>query len=108
MIFVSHTDNYPVIVIVRCYVAVVQGRPKGVREEDVYVCEYRVDKTARLFSRITRPRFPVNTKSYCFDTFEQRLQPRRTLTVLHNHCYLSATIATPVWQILATTICRVV
>ena len=60
---------------------ITQGRPKGVREEDVYVCEYRVDKTARLFSKITRPRFPINTKSYCFDVFEQRLQPRRTLTV---------------------------
>ena len=58
-----------------------QGRPKGIREEDVYVCEYRVDKAARLFSKITRPRFPINTKPYCFDAFQRRLQLRRMLTV---------------------------
>ena len=31
-----------------------KGRPKGVREQDVYVCEYRLDKTAHLFHKISK------------------------------------------------------
>ncbi len=33
-----------------------KGRPKGVQERDVYICEYRLDKTAHLFYKITRPK----------------------------------------------------
>ena len=33
-----------------------KGRPKGVLERDVYVCEYRLDKTAHLFYKISRTR----------------------------------------------------
>lgn len=58
-----------------------QGRPKGAREGDVYICEFRVDKTARLFYKINRPRYPVSTKPYCFDHFDKKLQLRRTFTV---------------------------
>lgn len=29
-----------------------KGRPKGFKEQDVYICEYRVDKTAHLFHKI--------------------------------------------------------
>lgn len=33
-----------------------KGRPKGIQEEDVFICEYRVDKKAHLFSKISRPK----------------------------------------------------
>ncbi|ELU06966.1 hypothetical protein CAPTEDRAFT_176480 [Capitella teleta] len=55
-----------------------RGRPKGVRAENVFICEYRLDKTAHMFYKIVRNRWPINTKRYCFDHFEQRLQPKRT------------------------------
>ncbi|XP_013389870.1 histone-lysine N-methyltransferase ASH1L isoform X3 [Lingula anatina] len=57
-----------------------KGRPFGCREQDVYICEYRLDKTAHLFYKISRTKFPVNTKSYCFKTFEKKLQPKRTFS----------------------------
>jgi histone-lysine N-methyltransferase ASH1L len=31
-----------------------KGRPKGMREQDIYVCEYRLDKTAHLFYKISK------------------------------------------------------
>jgi len=58
-----------------------KGRPKGVREEDVYICEYRVERTARRFSKIKQLRHPVNCRSYCFNRFLQKLQPKRTYVV---------------------------
>lgn len=30
-----------------------KGRPKGYRDDDVYICEYRMDKTLHLFFKIT-------------------------------------------------------
>jgi histone-lysine N-methyltransferase ASH1L len=33
-----------------------RGRPKGVAEEDVFICEYRLDKTAHMFYKIVRNR----------------------------------------------------
>lgn len=55
-----------------------RGRPRGCAEKDVYVCECRVDKGARLFYKITKPKYPVCTKSYAFDVFETKLTPKRT------------------------------
>ena len=69
----------------------VKGRPKGVREEDVYICEYRVDRTARRFTKIKQGRYPVNCKSYCFNRFLQKLRPKRTYVV----CFLSALSSRP-------------
>ncbi|XP_063215904.1 uncharacterized protein LOC134527289 isoform X2 [Bacillus rossius redtenbacheri] len=57
-----------------------KGRPVGAPEEHVYICEYRVDKTAHLFSKIAKPRVNICTKSYAFDAFDQRLRPQRTYT----------------------------
>jgi len=69
-----------------------KGRPKGVSERDVYICEYRVDKTAHLFSKITtRSKYQINTNPYCFDRFDVRLKPpRRTasVSVSHHFTYL--------------------
>ncbi len=47
----------------------------------MYVCEYRLDKSAHYFHRISRISHPVNTKVYCFNNFLNKLQPKRTCTV---------------------------
>ncbi|XP_063295458.1 histone-lysine N-methyltransferase ASH1L [Pelobates fuscus] len=54
-----------------------KGRPKGVKEQDVYICDYRLDKSAHLFYKIHRNRFPICTKSYAFDHFTKKLTPKR-------------------------------
>ncbi|XP_028565224.2 histone-lysine N-methyltransferase ASH1L isoform X1 [Podarcis muralis] len=54
-----------------------KGRPKGVKEQDVYICDYRLDKSAHLFYKIHRNRYPVCTKSYAFDHFPKRMTPKR-------------------------------
>lgn len=61
-----------------------RGRPKGAAEKDVYICECRVDKSARLFYKINKPRFPVCTKSYAFDAFDTKLVPKRTYSPRSN------------------------
>lgn len=56
-----------------------KGRPKGYRDDDIYICEYRMDKTLHLFYKISpKQRVAVNTKSYCFDMYENKLNPKRT------------------------------
>ncbi|XP_059365225.1 histone-lysine N-methyltransferase ASH1L-like [Carassius carassius] len=54
-----------------------KGRPKGVKEPDVYICDYRLDKSAHLFYKIHRNRYPVCTKPYAFNHFPKRLTPKR-------------------------------
>ncbi|XP_078288124.1 histone-lysine N-methyltransferase ASH1L [Rhinoraja longicauda] len=54
-----------------------KGRPKGVRDQDVYICDYRLDKSAHLFYKIHRNRYPVCTKSYAFQHFPKKLTPKR-------------------------------
>ncbi|XP_073978076.1 histone-lysine N-methyltransferase ash1 isoform X3 [Rhodnius prolixus] len=56
-----------------------KGRPLGANPEHIYVCEYRVDKAARMFAKIPRPKHSnVSTKSYAFELYDQRLKPLRT------------------------------
>lgn len=57
-----------------------KGRPTGAQEEHVYICEYRVDKSARLFSKISKSKYPVCTKTYAFERFDQKLKISRTYT----------------------------
>ncbi|XP_050785986.1 histone-lysine N-methyltransferase ASH1L isoform X5 [Gopherus flavomarginatus] len=54
-----------------------KGRPKGVKEPDVYICDYRLDKSAHLFYKIHRNRYPACTKPYAFDHFPKKLTPKR-------------------------------
>ncbi|XP_057649360.1 histone-lysine N-methyltransferase ASH1L isoform X2 [Chionomys nivalis] len=54
-----------------------KGRPKGVKEQDVYICDYRLDKSAHLFYKTHRNRYPVCTKPYAFDHFPKKLTPKR-------------------------------
>ena len=58
-----------------------KGRPRGAVEEHIYICEYRVDKSARLFHRISKPKIPICTKWFAFDAFDFRLKPSRNYTV---------------------------
>ncbi|XP_044017299.1 variant-silencing SET domain-containing protein isoform X2 [Aphidius gifuensis] len=55
-----------------------KGRPVGATPEHTYVCEYRVDRAARLFTKVARARHQVCTKPYAFETFTQRIKHYRT------------------------------
>lgn len=58
-----------------------KGRPIDAVEEHVYICEYRVDKKARLFNKISKPKHTVCTKWFAFDFFDQKLKPQRNFAV---------------------------
>ncbi|KAK9745828.1 AWS domain [Popillia japonica] len=72
------------LVIEHCWVmdfnTYCKGRPIGAPEDHIYICEYRVDKTARLFSKVSKSKFPMCTKSYAFERFDSRLKMSRTYT----------------------------
>ncbi|XP_070541965.1 histone-lysine N-methyltransferase ASH1L-like isoform X2 [Ptychodera flava] len=55
-----------------------KGKPIGYKEQDTYICEYRLDKTAHLFYPIGKTRYPVCTKSYAFEKFEKKIWPKKT------------------------------
>ena len=64
-----------------------KGRPVGAKEEHIYICENRVDKTARLFHKISKAKYPICTKWFAFNHFDLRLRPQRTYTVSNNFYY---------------------
>ncbi|KAK1129694.1 hypothetical protein K0M31_019410 [Melipona bicolor] len=70
------------LVAERCWVldphTYCKGRPVGSTPEHTYVCEYRVDRAARLFTKVARARHQVCTKPYAFETFPQRIKHYRT------------------------------
>ena len=61
-----------------------KGRPVGSLEEHVYICENRVDKSARLFHKISKPKYPICVKWFAFNLFDLKLRPQRTYTVSRN------------------------
>lgn len=63
------------------YLFYFRGRPNEAREEDVYICEHRVDKTARLFNKISKHKHPTCTKFYTFTEFDLKLKLMRSYTV---------------------------
>lgn len=82
-------DTLPLDAVVgRCLVVDVQtyckGRPRypTFAEEDIYICEYRLDKGQRLFDKThARNRYPICTKPYIFEKFAERLKVKRDFTV---------------------------
>lgn len=51
---------------------------------DLFVCEYRVDKAGRTFTRLPKSKHGcVNTKSYCFDSYLEKLAIKREHRVSH-------------------------
>lgn len=83
---VFHSPIYEAIpiwaVAGRCWVldptTFCKGRPIDAVEEHVYICEFRVDRTARLFSKNARSKFPICTRRFAFKSFVTRLKPQRT------------------------------
>lgn len=79
-------EEVPIEMIMgRCWVldptTFCKGRPVDSVEEHVYICELRVDKAARSFSKISKNQYPVCQKSYAFQKFQQKLKVQRTYMV---------------------------
>ncbi|CAF0872161.1 unnamed protein product [Didymodactylos carnosus] len=79
-------DSFPLNIIVRqCFVVDQATYCKGkpicdcyLNINDIYICEYRVDKLARTFHRLPKARqMSINTKSYCFDQYIEKLTIKR-------------------------------
>ncbi|CAM4952280.1 unnamed protein product [Rotaria socialis] len=86
--FPSSNDPLPISSVVRpCFVLDIgtycKGKPisdnsSRVLPSDLFICEYRVDKLARTFTRLLKSRhFGINTKSYCFDNYVEKLSIKR-------------------------------
>lgn len=85
--FPSSNDPVPIECIVRpCFVADLRTYTRGkpisdnstrVLLSDMFICEYRVDKTARTFTRFKSKNFGINTKSFCFDNYVEKLTIKR-------------------------------
>uniref|UniRef100_A0A183CE81 BAH domain-containing protein n=1 Tax=Globodera pallida TaxID=36090 RepID=A0A183CE81_GLOPA len=81
-------DTLPLDSVVgRCLVLEPQiwamGRPKSPRylEDDVFVCEYQIDRNQRSFEKIPpKNRYYINTEPYVFNMFEKKLTMRRDFT----------------------------
>ena len=59
-----------------------KGRPIGSSPQHTYICEYRVDKNARIFAKIPKPKSSnICTKSYAFEAYDVRLKPQRNYAV---------------------------
>ena len=61
-----------------------KGRPRlpKYREDDIFICEYRVYKSQRFFEKIAQKnRYYINTERYIFDHYEERLRIKRNFTV---------------------------
>lgn len=73
------------LIMGRCWVmdlnTFCKGRPTDSIESHVYICELRVDRAARLFSKISKNPYPVCQKSYAFKRFCQRLKITRSYLV---------------------------
>jgi hypothetical protein len=86
--FPSSNDPLPISCFVRpCFVldmgTYCKGKPisdnsSRILSSDLFVCEFRVDKSARNFSRLIRSRnLIVNTKPHCFDIYVEKLVIKR-------------------------------
>ena len=68
-----------------------RGRPKAprFREDDLFVCELRVDKSQRFFEKTSasKGRYFFNSAPYVFEVFEKPLKLTRSFTV-RPVCYL--------------------
>jgi len=54
-----------------------KGRPVGCKEEHVYICEFRVDKFNRSFSKVGKTTHAVCIKPFAFNQFETKIQITR-------------------------------
>ncbi|CAF1451688.1 unnamed protein product, partial [Adineta steineri] len=86
--FPSTNDSIEIKTIIRpCYVldtsTFCKGKPiceysSRILSTDLFICEYRVDKLARTFTRLPKTKhIGINTKSYCFDNYIEKLSIKR-------------------------------
>ncbi|CAD6194770.1 unnamed protein product [Caenorhabditis auriculariae] len=81
-------DTLPLDAVVgRCVVlepsAYCSGRPivPLFKEEDVYICEYQIDRSQRSFEKIpSKNRYPINTQPYVFEKFDRPRALKRDFT----------------------------
>lgn len=61
-----------------------KGRPKSPKylEEDVFICEYQIDKNQRSFEKLNpKNRYYINTDRYVFDEFTEKPALKRDFSV---------------------------
>ena len=86
--FPSTNDSIAINTILRpCYVldagTFSKGKPLAeytsrISSRDLFICEYRVDKSARTFTRMPKSKqMTINTKAYCFDNYIEKLSMKR-------------------------------
>ncbi|XP_026677088.1 histone-lysine N-methyltransferase ash1-like [Diaphorina citri] len=73
------------LIMARCYVldlaTYCKGRPVDSSPEHIYISEFRLDKGARLFAKMPKPKVPpVCMKSFAFEMYKEKLKPVRTYT----------------------------
>lgn len=54
-----------------------KGKPKDFKISDIFICDFRVDKAAGLFTRITKKRYPICTKPHVFDMYRHKICPKK-------------------------------
>ncbi|PIO64961.1 SET domain protein [Teladorsagia circumcincta] len=55
------------------------------KEEDVYLCEYQIDRNQRSFEKIpSKNRYPINTQPYVFRKFDEPITIKRDFTMMDN------------------------
>jgi chromatin structure-remodeling complex subunit RSC1/2 len=90
--FPSTNDSISIQSILRpCYVldtgTFCKGRPipeytSRLLPTDLFLCEFRVDKLAKTFTRLPKSKhLGMNTKSYCFDNYIEKLSMKRDYQV---------------------------
>lgn len=86
--FPSTNESIEIESIIRpCYVldpgTFCKGKPLAeytsrISPKDIFICEYRLDKSARTFTRLPKSKhINLNTKSYCFDNYIEKLSIKR-------------------------------
>lgn len=74
------------LVMRRCWVldplTFCKGRPIDCDESHLYICEWRVDKKARVFTKISKKRqYPIDTNANVFKEFAEKLKIVRSYLV---------------------------
>lgn len=54
-----------------------KGKPKAFKMCDLYICDFRIDKAASSFNRVTKKKYPICTKPHVFDTYKKKLTPKK-------------------------------
>ncbi|CAF5060181.1 unnamed protein product, partial [Rotaria sp. Silwood1] len=90
--FPSINDSININSIIRpCYIldtgTYCKGKPiceysSRILTTDLFICEYRVDKSAKIFTRLPKSKHNIcNMKSYCFDNYIEKLTIKREYQV---------------------------